>query len=105
MMTSMSTTTSTAQTSRTDGQAYGLRRPTVVVARAALERIYGPSADFTWTELAHRAQTSKDRAVTVDAVVDVMLAHEDGVVRLCGQALKIRLRSFTHLAAANAFVS
>lgn len=105
MLTSMSTTTSTAPASRTDRQAYGLRRPTVVDARAALDRVYGPSADTAWTELAHRAQTSKNRAVTVEAVVEVMLAHEDGVIRLCGQALTIRLRSYAHLAAANALVS
>lgn len=105
MIISMSTTTSTARPARTDAKAYGLSRPTVVDARAALERVYGPMADTCWTTLASRAQTSKDRAVTVEGVVDAMLAHEDGVVRLCGQALKIRLRSFTHLSAANAMVS
>lgn len=99
----MSTTTSTARTART--AAYGLSRPTVVDARAALERVYGPMADACWTTLAGRAQTSKDRAVTVEEIVESMLAHEDGVVRLCGQALKIRLRSFAHLSAANALVS
>jgi len=101
----MSTTTSPRTATAASTEAYGLRLPTVVDARAALERIYGPGADARWTELTAQATSGVARAVTVESIVDVMLASEDGVIRLCGQAVKIRLRSFTHLAAASTLVS
>lgn len=101
----MRTTTSPRTTTAASPVAYGLRRPTVVDARAALERVYGQGADARWTELATVASAGTGTAVTVESMVEVMLASEEGVVRLCGQAVKIRLHSFARLAAASTLVS
>lgn len=81
--------------------AYGLRQPTVADARASLERIYGPDeAPSIWAELALSGRV----AIDIDEVVTTMLASSHDVVRLCGQALQIRLRSYAHLSAAQAAV-
>lgn len=85
--------------------AYGLRRPTVVDARAAIERVYGGAeADRVWSQVAGPALGASRTALTVEEIVDAMVASSDDVVRLCGQALLIRLRSHAHLAAASAIV-
>lgn len=85
--------------------AYGLRQPTVVDARASIERIYGSvEADAIWTELTGSAVAARV-AVSLDGIVDAMLGSRHDVVRLCGQALHIRVRSYAHLSAAQAIVS
>lgn len=80
-------------------RAYGLRRPTVIDARASIDRVYGAAeGDAIWAELVG-AQTLV-AAPTVEQVVQAMLTSRHDIVRLCGQSIEIRLRSFTHLSAA-----
>ena len=76
--------------------AYGLRQPSVVDARASIERIYGSiEADAIWNELTGPALGAARRAVTLEEIVEAMLTSRHDVVRLCGQALQIRVRSYT----------
>lgn len=85
--------------------AYGLSRPTVVDARAAIERVYhGADADRVWTAIVGPALGARQSALSIEEIVDAMMVSTDDVVRLCGQALKIRLRSFSHLATAHAII-
>jgi hypothetical protein len=81
--------------------AYGLRQPSVVDARACIERIYGADeADAIWNELTGNVRA----AAGIEEVVTTMLASHHDVVHLCGRALQIRLRTFVHLSAAQALV-
>jgi hypothetical protein len=79
--------------------AYGLGRPTVVDARASIERVYRTDADRVWNELTGTVVGSRPVALSVEEIVTAMAASTDDVVRLCGQSLSIRLRSYAHLAA------
>jgi hypothetical protein len=80
-----------------------LPEPTVVDARAALERVFGAAADQVWTELVGIALGGRtDRAVTVGEVVATMLLHRHGVVRLCGRALDIRVRTWAYTSGGSA---
>jgi len=84
--------------------AFGLNRPTVVEARQAIERVYGAGAGALWHDLAETASEGSRQPVTVEGIVAAMQLSADGVVRLCAQAMHIRLRSYEHLAAASALV-
>ena len=84
--------------------AYGLERPTVGSAHAAIERVCRGDADAVWAEIEREADhlAGTDR---FDRIVAAMKAHRDAVVRLCAQSLIIRSKSYAHLAATNAIVN
>lgn len=100
-MVSMTTTLARPATAATTPRvaAYGVGRPTVVDARASIERIYRTEADRVWNELTASVIGTRGVALTVEEIVAAMSASTDDVVRLCGKSLSIRLRSYTHLAA------
>lgn len=85
------------------GAAFGLVRPTVVAARAAVERVYGAEAEAIWSELLGET-VSVGSAATIETVVELMITSRHDIVRLCGQALQIRLRTHEHLSAAQSIV-
>lgn len=104
----MTTTLQTRPASSSTGKAsvYGLSRPTVLDARAAIERVYhGADADRVWTAIVGPALGARQSALSIDEIVLAMMASTDDVVRLCGQALKIRLRSYAHLSATHDIIS
>jgi hypothetical protein len=82
---------------------YGLRLPTVADARQAVYRVHGDSATAIWSSLLGGCRLSGDEEDTgsLARLIDAMIAG-DPVTRLCGEALRIRLASHTHLSAAHA---
>jgi hypothetical protein len=78
---------------------YGLHRPTMEDARAAVHRVHGDGGARTWartltgTEIGGH-ETDDDSLERLLLVLD----GADPVSRLCAQALRIRLRSHTYLA-------
>lgn len=82
---------------------YGLRRPTVADARESLYRVHGDAAPAVWAELlgACRLSGAEDDTGSLARLIEAMSAA-DPVTRLCGEALRIRLASHTHLSAAHA---
>ncbi|BCJ47359.1 hypothetical protein GCM10010168_70510 [Actinoplanes ianthinogenes] len=80
---------------------YGLRRPTMTDARDAMFRVHGHTGRSSWARLLAAAALTgaeTDEAALLH-LVDTM-TRLDPVSRLCAQALRIRLSSYTHLAAA-----
>jgi hypothetical protein len=78
---------------------YGLHRPTMDDARAAVHRVYGDGGPRMWTRTL--TVTELGGHETDDDSLERLLLTLDGadpVGRLCAQALRIRLRSHTYLA-------
>lgn len=75
--------------------AYGLSAPTLDDAYAAVERVHGNAASTMWTHLLKRA----DHPPTIAGIIDAMRNDGHPVLRLCGEALGIRHRTYGHLAA------
>jgi hypothetical protein len=80
--------------------AYGLQRPDLAEARAAIERVYGAAAATVWADVVRRAgldgTTRGDD--DLERVIDAMRRSDDPVIHLCAQALSIRHASYRHLA-------
>jgi hypothetical protein len=89
-------------TAETPADAYGLLRPTMTDAREAMHRVHGHTGRSAWTRLLGAAQLTGNEA-DEPALIRLLEAmhHLDPVSRLCAQALRIRLASHTHLAAAH----
>jgi len=85
--------------------AYGLTRPKVGDACEAVERVFGADAPLVWEQILSAAGAGEHDDRGIERVVDAMIRHQDGVVRLCAQALSIRLSSYTRLAATHAIVA
>ncbi|MEU4557913.1 hypothetical protein AB0F72_05970 [Actinoplanes sp. NPDC023936] len=83
----------------TEPSPYGLSRPTVEDARAAVLRVHGGDGPRVWDELVRTAGSD----LTLDRLLPVMTVA-DPTTRLCALALQIRLTSHTHLAAAHTTV-
>jgi hypothetical protein len=83
------------------GGAYGLLRPTMADARDAMHRVHGHTGRSSWARLLAAAQLTGDETdePSLMRLLEAM-SGLDPVSRLCAQALRIRLTSFTHLAAA-----
>jgi len=77
--------------------AYGLDAPSLQDAHAAVERVHGEDTERAWTALLDRAQQI-GKHVTIDTVVAAMKRDREPVVRLCGQALYVRLQTYDHFA-------
>lgn len=78
---------------------YGLSRPTMGDARAAVHRVHGSLGPRMWSRTL--IVTELGGHETDDDSLERLLVTLDGadpVSRLCAQALRIRLRSHTHLA-------
>ena len=84
------------------GTPYGLHRPTMTDARDAMHRVHGPEGPAAWSRLLHGAGLAGNEPGE-DALLRLVdaMASFDSVSRLCAQALRIRLSTFTHLAAAH----
>jgi hypothetical protein len=85
----------------TAGDAYGLSRPTMTDACDAMHRVHGHTGRSHWARLLAAAQltgTETDEPALLHLIE--AMTHLDPVSRLCAQALRIRLTSHTHLAAA-----
>ena len=81
---------------------YGLHRPTMSDAREAMYRVHAHTGRSAWERLLHAAGLTGTE--TGDEALPRLLtamAGLDPVSRLCAQALRIRLSSFTHLSAAH----
>jgi hypothetical protein len=78
---------------------YGLHRPTMDDARAAVLRVYGGGGPRMWARTLTVTELG-GRETDDDSLERVLLALDgaDPVSRLCAQALRIRLRSHTYLA-------
>jgi hypothetical protein len=84
------------------GAAYGLTRPTMTDARDAMHRVHGHTGRSAWARLLTAAGLSGNET---DEPALLRLLDEmtrlDPISRLCAHALRIRLTSYTHLAAAH----
>ncbi|MEU8239949.1 hypothetical protein AB0C07_17020 [Actinoplanes missouriensis] len=83
----------------TEPSPYGLSRPTVEDARAAVLRVHGGDGPRVWDQLVRTAGSD----LTLERLLPVM-AGADPITRLCGLALQIRVTSHTQLAAAHTTV-
>ncbi|GIF41796.1 hypothetical protein [Actinoplanes xinjiangensis] len=86
-----------------DSVVYGLRRPTMTDAREAMHRVHGHTGRSTWARLiaaAHLTGEETDEPALL-RLLEAMTTL-DPVSRLCAQALRIRMTSYTELAAAHA---
>ncbi|WP_328477206.1 hypothetical protein OHA21_23915 [Actinoplanes sp. NBC_00393] len=79
-----------------DSSPYGLARPTVDDARAAVLRVHAGDGPRVWDQLLHAAGPQPG----IERLLDLM-ATSDATTRLCALALQIRLNSHTHLTAAH----
>ncbi|MBG0562885.1 hypothetical protein [Actinoplanes aureus] len=80
---------------------YGLSRPTMDDARAAVLRVHAGDGRRIWDQLLHAAGLTGRE--TDDSALDRLLTQmstSDATTRLCALALRIRVTSHTHLAAA-----
>jgi hypothetical protein len=84
------------------GSAYGLLRPTMNDARDAMHRVHGHSGRSAWARLLATAELTGTETgePALLHLLDTM-ARLDPVSQLCAHALRIRLTSHTHLAAAH----
>ncbi len=78
--------------------AYGLTAPTVDDAYAAVVRVHGSSATAIWPGISERATALVGPPPSVAGYISAMCDDGHPVIRLCGQALKIRHQSYAHLA-------
>lgn len=83
----------------TDGP-YGLRPPTTADARDAVHRVHGADAPRVWAAMLSTAGVTGAEPTAFERVLAVM-EGADPVTRLCAQALRIRLTSYSCLAAAH----
>lgn len=96
-----------ATTAERSGQvlaAYGLRRPDLLEARAAIERVCGDRAGEVWDTAVRRCPAGPDGEPGLGALIEALTRSGDPVVALCARALAIRLSSFEHLAATHDLV-
>lgn len=80
---------------------YGLARPTLDDARAAVHRVHGPDGPQVWSRLLHAAGMSGAEPDALERLLPLM-ASADPVTRLCATALRIRSVSHDSLAVAHA---
>jgi hypothetical protein len=86
----------------TPDDAYGLSRPTMTDARDAMHRVHGHTGRSAWIRLLAAAKlTGAETDEPAVLRLSEAMTHLDPVSRLCAQALRIRLTSHTHLAAAH----
>ncbi|GAA0559214.1 hypothetical protein GCM10010172_47830 [Paractinoplanes ferrugineus] len=79
---------------------YGLHPPTVADAHDALHRVHGADGPRIWAALLAGAGVTGQEPDALDRLLPV-LDRADEVTQLCAQALRIRLTSYTCLAAAH----
>jgi hypothetical protein len=86
--------------------AYGLRRPDLAEAQAAVERVCTDRAAAIWAALLQRAGLRGDETdeAALIRMIEAMTRLGDPVVALCARALAIRSTSFEHLAATQTIV-
>lgn len=77
---------------------YGLARPELEDARAALERVAPGRAEQLWPELLDDAEALTPGTPTLRDVIDAMRLHADPLVALAAVSLEVRLRAFETLA-------
>ncbi|MFI1990970.1 hypothetical protein [Actinoplanes sp. NPDC020271] len=89
-------------TPETTGAAYGLSRPTMADAQDAMHRVHGHTGRSAWASLLDAAKLTgaETDEPSLLRLIEAM-THLDPVSRLCAQALRIRMTSHTHLAAAH----
>jgi hypothetical protein len=83
-------------------QRYGLTRPTIDDAHAAVLRVHGPDGPRVWQQLLdtaglHGQETGEESFTRLTAV----MAAAGPTTRLCALALNIRATSYLHLSAAH----
>ena len=81
---------------------YGLRRPTMADAHEATHRVHGDAGAAVWAGLLKAAALTGNETdqPALDRLLQAMSAA-DPVSRLCAHALRIRVGSYDHLAAAH----
>jgi hypothetical protein len=86
-----------------DKGSYGLHRPTMADAQAAMNRVHAHAGRSHWARLIKAAGLTGDETDEPSLVrlIEAM-RNLDPVSRLCAQALSIRLAAHTHLSAAHA---
>ncbi|MEU8661635.1 hypothetical protein [Actinoplanes philippinensis] len=88
------------------GKPYGLHRPTVHDVHDAIHRVHGTDdGAAVWAHLLQTTGVSIQQADegALHKLLDAMTSL-DPVSRLCAHALRIRLSSHTHLAAAHTMI-
>ncbi|GGN42512.1 hypothetical protein GCM10010109_73720 [Actinoplanes campanulatus] len=82
---------------------YGLSRPTLDDARAAVLRVHAGDGTRIWNDLLHAAGLTGNEPGGLDRMLAVM--HDaDPSTRLCALAIKIRVTAHTQLAAAHSIL-
>jgi hypothetical protein len=78
---------------------YGLERPVVSDARAAVHRVHGADGPAVWQVVTREAGVAGNE-VDVESLERTLRAMTaaDPVSRLCAHALRIRLSAHSHLA-------
>ncbi|MEV0901173.1 hypothetical protein [Actinoplanes sp. NPDC049802] len=79
---------------------YGLTLPTMADARAAVHRVHADDGPRIWNDLLRAAGIGENEPGGLSRLLPVM-HNADPTTRLCALALKIRITSHTHLAAAH----
>ena len=85
------------------GAVYGLTRPVMADAEAALRRVHGENGPSVWAQLLRTAGLTGTESgePALQQILEAM-SQADPVSHLCAHALRIRLGSHTYLAAAHA---
>ncbi|MEU4424931.1 hypothetical protein AB0F81_30290 [Actinoplanes sp. NPDC024001] len=82
---------------------YGLSRPTMDDAQAAIMRVHAGDGRRIWDQLLQAAGlTGRETDGSALDRLLAMMCKSDATTRLCALALQIRVNSHTHLAAAAA---
>ncbi|GGN81707.1 hypothetical protein GCM10010112_58420 [Actinoplanes lobatus] len=82
---------------------YGLSRPTLDDARAAVLRVHAGDGARIWNDLLRTAGLTGNEPAGLDRMLAVM--HDaDPSTRLCAVAVKIRVTAYTQLAAAHSIL-
>lgn len=77
---------------------YGLARPGLAEARAAVERVAADRAAEVWDELVVDAEARAPGSPGLREVIDAMRLHRHPLVALAALSLEVRLATFEALA-------
>jgi hypothetical protein len=87
----------TPSSSRLAAADYGLARPELADARAAVQRIDPVNAEQRWQQIVADARAFAPGAPTLADVIDAMKLNPHPVIALCARSQEIRLAAFRAL--------